>query len=257
MKYMGSKRRIRMQIAHAIGRVIGAPVIDGRLAIGGSGVSWVEPFTGGANMTEVVVASNRLCCDINPFIMGMFARAITGWEPDDYYTEVEYEQARKDSKSRIDSMDKHRVAEIGFIGVGCSYSGKWFGGYARGASNSGKPRNYTAESKRNLLSQVPNLVGAIFVCADYRDLSVNYGDVVYCDPPYADTTKYTTPFNHDEFWRKCQEWRDNGAIVFVSEYSCPVGWDIVWESHPICSSLTKQTGSKKAVERLFCGTHGK
>ena len=41
-----------------------------------------------------------------------------------------------------------------------------------------------------------------------------------------------------------------GHQVFVSEYSMPEDFKCVWQKE-IVSSLTQDTGSKKAVEKLF------
>ena len=38
----------------------------------------------------------------------------------------------------------------GFVGFGCSFGGKWFGGYARNAGGT----NYAAQSKRSLLKDM-------------------------------------------------------------------------------------------------------
>lgn len=35
---------------------------------------------------------------------------------------------------------------------------------------------------------------AQFTCLDYRDVVIPDGSIVYCDPPYAKTTSYTTGF---------------------------------------------------------------
>jgi DNA adenine methylase len=43
---------------------------------------------------------------------------------------------------------------------------------------------------------------------------------------------------------------DRGHIVFVSEYNAPKDFKCVWEKEMV-SSLTKDTGSKKAIEKLF------
>ena len=41
-----------------------------------------------------------------------------------------------------------------------------------------------------------------------------------------------------------------GHIIFVSEYNAPDDFECVWQKE-IVSSLTQDTGSKKAVEKLF------
>src|SRR6185312_9008230 len=70
-----------------------------------------------------------------------------------------------------------------------------------------------------------------------------------CDPPYRGTTPYKGGFNSDEFW----EWTRKVACkanVFVSEYVAPSDFKCVWEKR-VTSSLTKDTGSKEGIERLF------
>ena len=59
-----------------------------------------------------------------------------------------------------------------------------------------------------------------------------------------------TIFNHSEFWQWCRNMASKGHIVFVSEYKAPDDFECVWEKE-IVSSLTQDTGSKKAVEKLF------
>lgn len=73
--------------------------------------------------------------------------------------------------------------------------------------------------------------------------------VIYCDPPYKSTTKYSTgDFDHETFY----EWvrmmsKDN--IVLISEYNMPDDFECIWEQELTCT-LDKNKRSKK-VERLF------
>lgn len=48
----------------------------------------------------------------------------------------------------------------------------------------------------------------------------------------------------------CRQKKREGHIIFVSEYSMPEDFECVW-SKRVNSSLTKDTGGKKNVERLF------
>ena len=75
-------------------------------------------------------------------------------------------------------------------------------------------------------------------------------DIIYCDPPYEGTTKYKDDFNHVVFWQWCRDMASKGHIIFVSEYNAPNDFECVWQKE-IVSSLTQDTGSKKAVEKLF------
>jgi len=86
--------------------------------------------------------------------------------------------------------------------------------------------------------------------SEYYTVDIPSNSLIYCDPPYNNTTKYINSFNHKDFWKWCRIMAKNGHTVFVSEYNAPNDFECVWQKE-IVSSLTKNTGSKKAVERLF------
>ncbi len=229
MKYMGSKARHAKEML---------PII---LADRKPGQWYVEPFVGGANMIDKVDGL-RIGNDAHPHLIALLDAVSKGWKPPENVSEDEYKIANKDR-----TIDP----ETGFIGFGCSYSGKWFGGYARGDDAQGVPRNYAAESSRNLLKQAFGLSGVLFKCGSYLDLFIPPASIIYCDPPYAGTTKYATGgFDHDMFWNWCDAKTLDGHTVFVSEYSAPDGWMCVWEK-TVNNTLTKDTGSKQGIERLF------
>ncbi len=73
----------------------------------------------------------------------------------------------------------------GFVGIGCSYSGKWFGGYARNKTG----RNYCLNAHNSILKQLNEIRDIKFDCKDYKELEFD-GCLIYCDPPYKETTKY-------------------------------------------------------------------
>src|SRR5690606_29887732 len=126
--------------------------------------------------------------------------------------------------------------------------GKWFGGYRR--DSIGK-RDYSLEAYNNYMAQAPRLCGVDFRCSSYEKLEIPKGSIIYCDPPYAGTTKYATgAFDHAAFW---QWWRDKvqeGHKGFVSEYSAPEDFISVWEKK-VNNPLVKDTGSKQGIENLF------
>jgi DNA adenine methylase len=74
--------------------------------------------------------------------------------------------------------------------------------------------------------------------------------IIYADPPYAKTTGYKDKFDHEQFWKWCREKKAEGHAIFVSEYDAPADFICVWDKQ-VNSSLTKNTGAKKAVEKLF------
>lgn len=229
MKYMGSKAKHAKELI---------PIITAGRA---EGQYYVEPFVGGANMIDKIDGP-RFGNDMHPQLIELLRAVRDGWIPPEHVSEAEYAAARE-AKS-VDAL-------TGFIGFGASYSGKWFGGYARGNDHFGNPRNYADESRRNILKQVPGLQGVGLSCGPYADMDIPTASIIYCDPPYADATGYATGgFDHVEFWAWCDSMVAAGHKVFVSEYRAPDGWRCVWQK-TVHNTLIKDTGAKTGVERLF------
>lgn len=87
---------------------------------------------------------------------------------------------------------------------------------------------------------------------DYKRLQIDDPEgLIYCDPPYKNTTGYkdainNSGFNHDEFYTWCEAQKN---LVVVSEYSMPTDrFTCVWEMAHICSTSRTNT---KVTERLF------
>lgn len=98
--------------------------------------------------------------------------------------------------------------------------------------------------------KAPLLKGLKLVNESYLDLKIPDKSLIYCDPPYEGTTKYKDSFDHTKFWDWCRNMKSKGHIIFVSEYKAPDDFTCVWEKE-IVSSLTKNTGEKRATEKLF------
>ena len=226
MKYMGSKLRHAKEIL---------PII---LKNRKEGQYYVEPFVGGANVIDKVTG-NRIGADINEYLIAMWQAVSKGWLPPEVITEEDYQNVRN-------NKDKDK-ALTGYVGFALSYGGMWFSGWRR--DSVGK-RDYVAESFRSALKQFPNLIDVNFVRSSYENLDIPKESVIYCDPPYKGTAQYRDKFDHSPFYDWCREKRKEGHRVFVSEYNMPEDFICVWEKK-VCSSLSKNTGSKKAIERLF------
>jgi DNA adenine methylase len=227
MKYMGSKNRIAKEIL---------PIMLGKR----ENRTWVEPFVGGGNMIDKV-QGKRIGADINPYLIDALIAirdcVIDLPKNNKEFTEENYKELRK--------SDNYKYK--GYAGFAFSYSGKWLGGWRRDGLNK---RDYVNESYKNAINQSPLLQGVRLVNESYIDLQIPENSLIYCDPPYEGTTKYKDSFNHTEFWDWCRQKAKEGHIVFVSEYNAPNDFKCVWEKK-IVSSLTKDTGSKVATERLF------
>lgn len=203
---------------------------------------WIEPFVGGANFIDKVPNGvfGRFGYDNNFYLIAMFNAIQNGWQPPVNISEDEY----KDIKN---NKEKYPNELVGFVGIACSFAGKWFGGYARGGT-----RNYCDESRRNLLRQKSKIQDVCFAYGDYSlfNIETPQRTVIYCDPPYKNTTRYHSDFNHDAFWKWADDRVDDGCLVFVSEYQAPDNWKCIWQKE-IISGLDLNTGGKKAIEKLF------
>ena len=237
MKYMGSKNRFAKELL---------PII---LKDRTHEQWYIEPMVGGANIIDKV-DGNRLGSDFNEYLTEMWLALTSGWTPKEHYTKDEY----IDIKNNKENYPKYLV---GYVGINCSYSGKWFGGYAGITQTKGGVRDYQIEAFKNVTKQLKNLRDVVFQYSDYKNLRIPKNSVIYCDPPYEGTTKYKDDFNHTEFWEWCRTKAKEGHKVFVSEYNAPSDFKCVWEKQAK-SSLSangKIGGNKISTEKLFvyCG----
>lgn len=228
MKYMGSKRRLAKDLL---------PIM---LAGREQEQWWVEPFVGGANTIDKV-EGRRLGADINPYVIEAL-RTIRDHLEDLPKNNLEFTEK---NYAALRASDSYKYK--GYAGFAFSYGGKWLGGWRRDKLGD---RDYVKEAYNNAVKQSPGLQGVLLTNKDYADLTIPPESLIYCDPPYKNTTKYKNHFNHGFFWNWCRIMVGFGHTLFVSEYEAPKDFECIWEKE-IVSSLTKETGAKTGVERLF------
>ena len=174
-----------------------------------------------------------------------------GWTPPDVVTKEEYYRVKA-------NMDEN-PALAGFVGFGCSFGGKWWGGYAKdkrgddyyGQAKRGLLRNYCANAKSTLTKDLSGLQTATFICLDYKDVEIPDGAVVYCDPPYANTTGYTLgKFDTDEFYDYMRQ-LSKRCDVYISEESAPDDFECVWSQELTRTLDYNKSNQPKKVEKLF------
>ena len=209
---------------------------------------WVEPFVGGANMIDKV-EGNRLGADVNFYLIEALkmirSNILLLPKDNNEFTEDDYNNA----KPREGVEYKFTAGIIGVAGFAYSFGAKWFAGWSRGKNSKGDERDYVAETHRNLTKQSKKLQGVKFFNANYFDLTIPKESVIYCDIPYANTTKYKDSFEYGRFWCWCREKVKAGHQVFISEYNAPADFVCVWQKE-IQSGLNTNS-TKKGIEKLF------
>lgn len=206
---------------------------------------YVEPFAGGMN-TICEVSGNRIANDINFYLIKMWDSICKGWVPAEI-TKEEYQDIKN-------NFHKYSPDLIGWAGFNCSYSGKWFGGYAgKTKTKINTIRDYQKEALNNVLAQKDKLQGVRFTNQHYAELDLPPNSIIYCDPPYKGTTGYFVDFDHEHFWNWIRKMTVEGHKVYISEYQAPDDFVCVWEKE-VKSSLSangKIGGSKISTEKLF------
>jgi len=231
---VGGKSRLAGKIAEYLSREAG----DRR--------RYIEPFIGGGSVFAKVAPlfEQAEAGDASEDIVMMWLAVSDGWLPPEALTENDYKRL----------MTAPPSALRGFAGFGCSFGGKWFGGFARGGKmGNGEPRNHQSESFRAVKRMAPAFHGRKICQRDYREWQIDADCVVYCDPPYEGTQEYGAvgAFDSAEFWRTAQGWSESGALVLVSEYSAPKGW------RPVLSMPHRQSlqhgadGRPETTERVW------
>lgn len=234
MRYSGGKARLSKEITQVV------------LALRGDRWAYIEPFVGGGSSFASAAPHFRsaIAADASADLIALWQAIAAGWEPPKAVTEEEYRAARHAEPSPLRT----------FIGFGCSFSGKWWGGYAR--PHAGSQPNPVGSSYDGIQRKRGAFEAATAILhSDYADLTrfMLPGVVAYCDPPYAGTLGYSASgaWDPEKFWRTAEEWAHQGALVLVSEYAAPRGWGCVWSKERRMSMRTADGAQPVKVEKLF------
>lgn len=200
------------------------------------GQLFFEPFLGGANI--ITKLSGRRCAaDANKDLITMYEALQAGWVPPVAVSRSEYDAAK--------DLPEGTSPLKAFVGFGCSFAGKWFGGYAKSGS-----RNYALNAKNSLEKKRAGLAGVKLFARKYEEFHPKNA-IIYCDPPYAGTTQYGAvgDFNSDVFWVIMREWSQANTVL-VSEYVAPSYCDVVWEKE-VVTDIRGGDGRLARTEKLF------
>lgn len=228
MRYQGGKSRIASKIADIIS---------------GGGINndcFVSLFCGSCSVESKVKGfSRKILNDKHKYLIDLLNGVKNGYDLPEKITEEEYKYIRE-------HKDDDPVL-TGFVGFGCSFGGKWFGGYARNKTGT----NYALQSKKSLMKDMQTLMDADFICNDYRDVDLPDGCVIYADPPYDGTTGYgREKFDSKSFWEYARV-VSQSHFMFISEQNAPSDFVAIWEK-PFTRTLdVNKSNQFKVTEKLF------
>jgi hypothetical protein len=165
---------------------------------------------------------------------------------DDYYNNHKH-PFNKDNENYIKKYEKWY---IGYIGFTKTFSGMFMHSYAGNKDNDNKSkRNYQKILHNNILKQRESIKHIEFIYSDYLNLKIENNSIIYLDPPYFNTTKYSKnlEINQDEFYKWCKNLVYNkNCIIFLSEYNAPKYFELIFKKE-----LKNGLGQKKQTEKLF------
>jgi DNA adenine methylase len=250
MAYVGGKSTAAQHII----AILNHETLDGR--------PYIEPFVGYAHvLRRVHNKSNYIAADQNALLIVLLKHlqssqsaqsAQSSQSTHPHISRDEYYSLKENPRK-----DPLRAAYAAFC---YSYNGKFFGGYV----NKIHGRDYPAERKRyyDRLAKNATFQQTRLLHVSYTHFSHVKGAVIYCDPPYANTTQYRLvqgkgieTFDSKAFW----EWARRMSLhndVFVSEYTAPKDFVCVAASKKYSTLAGRRTRRVHHTrsERLFCHT---
>jgi len=177
-------------------------------------------------------------------VIALYKKLQEGWIPPKDVTRKYWIGLKANIKNYSDYL-------VGYVGICCSYNGIFLGSYSGKTQTKEGIRDYQEEAFRNLLKQALKLKDVDFINISYDKLEIPENSIIYCDPPYCDTTKYsgTEEFNHKDFWQWCRDKVKEGHSVFISEYTAPDDFKCIWSKEIICDLAS--SNKNKRIEKLF------
>lgn len=238
MQYLGGKSKIAKWLSAAIN-----PTRRGDRVV------W-DAFCGGLSISaELSMRGPTITTDANRALISLYQAVSRGWDPPETVTEEQYKLGKS-----LPDTDPMKA----FLGFGCSFGGKWFGGFARSKDpkDGRSKRGYASQARNGLIRDVGAIIaaGGVIMHCNFLEIEPDPEDaddlVLYLDPPYLDTTGYgaTGKFNHPKFYERVRQW---AALtdVFVSEYKMPFGRPVLEFTHDmsVAGGVTKDA----RTERLY------
>ena len=202
---------------------------------------YIEPFIGYAHILRRIINKKKYTgSDLNKLVIVLLKGLQKG---------LKYPNITKKRYYELKNDTTNFSFERAIAAFCYSYNGKEWGGYTK-MSKCHRRENYPKERKNyyDKLKENKVFMNTTLKCTDYRKFNPS-GCLIYCDPPYRNTTGYMVPFDHDVFWETMRKWSKNNN-VFISEYNAPKDFVCVAKQEKR-SSLAGAGAADKRVEKLF------
>lgn len=238
MQYLGGKHRIAKRlVAFMLPR---HPDIT----------TFVDVFCGALNVVRHVPDSYKRIANDKVFSLIELWKAVqNGWIPPSNISKEEYNNAM---------LGLYSPELTAFILFGCSFGGKYGGGYARNSIGSKFTR--AEESSRGCIKKGRDIHNVTFTNYDYRELPLPEKAIIYCDPPYLNATPYKAsgPFDHMAFYEWCRNIANNGYPIYISGYlqHVPDDFYIVWGKETTRCWRNSHGTCDKVIEVLMTPSSG-
>ena len=231
MQYLGGKSRIAKDIAAILNQYT-------------KDKPFVSLFCGSCAIESKVETDTKILNDAHPYLIALYKSLQNGYELPDSISREQYYWVKEHKEND--------PALTGFVGFGCSFGRKWFGGYVSGKRADGvQERNYCNEGNRETLRIFCGVSNAEFYNLDYSAVPIPDNAIVYCDPPYNGTTGYSTgAFDSNAFWDYVRK-LSTTHVVFVSEEKAPPDFTCIWEKNFTRTLDRNKSNQPTKVERLF------
>lgn len=248
MVYMGSKARLAKYIIPIINHLIKVNNCD----------TFIDGFVGGGNIIANpkynIECKNKYGFDNNKYLIALLNKMKK-------YNFDFIEVSEEEYKDIRNNKEKHEYWYLGYVGFCFSFAGKFFDTYARGKDSKGNVRKMGKERYNNLKKQYNALQECTLFCEDFFNIKIDKvkrNSLIYLDPPYQDTSKYSKDNNiedYTKFWdivRKLSE----KCIVLISEYNAPDDFECIYEHTPLKISLNnanldENMTRKENIEKLW------
>ena len=237
MRYVGSKNKLSKELV---------PIIQSYIT--DDTAAYIEPFVGGANMIDKIKHHTRIGSDLHFELIELLNKLKDN--PDcfpDKILSVTYNEV-KNNRGAYDPW------YVGLVGFCASYSGKYFGGYARNKRGD-ESGSWSKGAINNLMKQRSSILDVTFIQCSFLDYdpSEYKNCVFYLDPPYRKTLSYSTGgFPYEEFDRWAIDLAKNNTVL-ISEYEMPEDkFECIWSKEvKVGISGQGDIKDKKRVEKLF------